>query len=683
MSLGGGIGAVVGGALGFFIGGPAGIFYGAAIGTSVGMMIDPLKPESANSQDPVKFEVTSNEIGKTIPDALGTVKLTGLFMFYGNEHADAQYQSVSGGKGGGGGDKQLTGYKYYMSFAEGLCKGPVDTLYTIYRDNDVVVWQGVVTRPASGGHATLSIADYGSIDFYFGTDDQVANSTAGGIVGSTYNTPFKGLCWAFFNDYYIGDYNRCPTFSFVMRRAPVLPFAALGVIDKYDYNPAHAIWYVLASMSGLPESWLSSSDFAAAATTLLNESRGVSILMDNQQTVLSWIENINNHVNGIVRYQNDGMFHPKLLRADYTPASLPGVTEAIYTDEPSVVRKSWIDTQNEIIAQYSQISGREPGVRAGNLYGIGVPVSNTTVVKGTTVGDIARIGADGDWVWADAMNGYYESHIMAIKSNGTLWAGGCNDSGQLGLGDGTTPSAMTQVGSDADWVKCYCLGYRSFAIKSDGTLYATGNNSYGNLGMGNATGLSSFTKVPVAAGWQKLCGSAGKWAFRTYALASDGSIWVSGVESQTFIPVTAASGFVAVDLSFSTGDSWGFVTDQGRLFINMTEILAGQNFSKLSGGDRHWHAIKQDGTLWSISMGLTVITRVGTATDWVDVSDNLNDLGGSSPGQTGSAYVKNSAGDLYRVDMSGNLTLLDDTMCWSLIAGPKSAGLRPFVGIAS
>ncbi len=680
MSLGGGIGAVLGGAIGFFIGGPAGIFYGAAIGMSVGMMIDPLKPESANTQDPVKFEVTSNEIGKTIPDALGTVKLTGLFMFYGNEHADAQYQSA-GGKGSGS-SQQLTGYKYYMSFAEGLCKGPVDTLYTIYRDNDVVVWHGVLNRPATGGHATLSIADYGSIDFYFGTDDQAANSTAAGIVGSVYNTPFKGLCWAFFNDYYIGDYNRCPTFSFVLRRTPGQSFSASQVIDKFDYNPAHAIWYVLSGMTGLPASWLSSADFAAAAATLLNESRGVSILMDNQQSALSWVSNINNHINGVVRYQNDGAFHPKLLRADYTATSLPEITESIYTDEPSFVRKSWIDTQNEIVAQYSKITGREPGVGAGNLYGIGVPVSDITVVKGTAVGNIVRIGSDGDWVWADAVNGYYESHIMAIKSDGTLWAGGQNNVGQLGLGDTTDRSTMTQVGSDADWVKCYCPGWRSFAIKADGTLYATGSNAYGNLGLGNTTNVSSFTKVPIASGWQKLCGSSENWAYRTYAMASDGSIWVSGVESQTFIPVTAASGFVAVDLSFSTEDSWGFVTDQGRLFINMTEILSGQKFAKISGGDRHWHAIKQDGTLWSISMGLTTITQVGTATNWTETSDCLNDLGGLSAGQTGSAYLKNTANALYRVDMYGNLTLLDGTMSWSLIAGPKSVGLTPFVGIA-
>ena len=82
-------------------------------------------------------------------------------------------------------------------------------------------------------------------------------------------------------------------------------------------------------------------------------------------------------------------------------------------------------------------------------------------------------------------------------------------------------------------------------------------------------------------------------------------------------------------------------------------------------------------------MGLTAITQVGTATNWVDVSDNLNDSGALGSYVTGSAYLKNAANALYHVDASGNLTLLDDTMSWSLIAGPKATGLTPFVGIAS
>ena len=363
MSTGSIIGATVGAVIGFFIGGPIGAVYGAGVGFSIGMMVDPIVPDisAVGTPDQQGLQIMTSEIGTPIFDVLGTVKCTGNLLWYGLERSVAQTQKTSGGgKGGGGGEEtQVTGYKYYMSWAMGLCLGKVNTLYAVYK-NDDLVWEGILDLPASGGEETITLSEnMGSAVLYFGTDDQVANAKMGAALEDpTLNPPYRGLCWAYFDDCYIGDYNRCPTMKFVMRKSPTCSFDSertFNDIQVYDYNPMHAIWYVLYNMTGLPESWLHDADFLAAATTIFKEYRGVSILFDRSQAAMSYLETINAHIDNILKYGIDAKFHPKLIRDDYTVGDLLTVNEDVLLDEPAFERKSWIDTINEVKVQYSEI----------------------------------------------------------------------------------------------------------------------------------------------------------------------------------------------------------------------------------------------------------------------------------------------------------------------------------------
>ena len=84
-------------------------------------------------------------------------------------------------------------------------------------------------------------------------------------------------------------------------------------------------------------------------------------------------------------------------------------------------------------------------------------------------------------VVAIAAGGY---HSLALKSDGTVWAWGCNDCGQLG--DGSTTNRLTPVPvSGLTGVVAIAGGdYHSLALKSDGTVWAWGYNGYGQLGDG-------------------------------------------------------------------------------------------------------------------------------------------------------------------------------------------------------
>jgi alpha-tubulin suppressor-like RCC1 family protein len=88
-------------------------------------------------------------------------------------------------------------------------------------------------------------------------------------------------------------------------------------------------------------------------------------------------------------------------------------------------------------------------------------------------------------VAAVSAGGEVSSHTMILKTDGSLWATGDNDSGQLG--DGTTTNRSTPVQVMSGVVAVFAGGIHSLILKADGSLWATGNNYYGQLGDGTTT----------------------------------------------------------------------------------------------------------------------------------------------------------------------------------------------------
>ena len=87
-------------------------------------------------------------------------------------------------------------------------------------------------------------------------------------------------------------------------------------------------------------------------------------------------------------------------------------------------------------------------------------------------------------------------HTLAIQKDGSLYAWGRNDYGQLGLGDTTSRNLPTRVGTARNWV-AVATGYlHSLALQADGTLWAWGDNAFGKLGLGDNSDRPSQTKVP-------------------------------------------------------------------------------------------------------------------------------------------------------------------------------------------
>jgi alpha-tubulin suppressor-like RCC1 family protein len=163
------------------------------------------------------------------------------------------------------------------------------------------------------------------------------------------------------------------------------------------------------------------------------------------------------------------------------------------------------------------------------------------------------------------------NHTVALKSDGTVWAWGWNNSGQLG--DGTTTDRLSPVAVPGltGFIAVSAGANHTAALKSDGTVWAWGDNTWGQLGDGTTTGRVSPAAVPGLAGIVEV--SAG--ADHTIALKSDGTVWAWGANTEGVL-----------------GD--GTTTDRPRPVAvpGLTGIVA------ISSDYYHVLALKSDGTVW-------------------------------------------------------------------------------------
>jgi alpha-tubulin suppressor-like RCC1 family protein len=260
-----------------------------------------------------------------------------------------------------------------------------------------------------------------------------------------------------------------------------------------------------------------------------------------------------------------------------------------------------------------------------------------------------------DAAWATVSAG--ADHTLALKDDGTLWAWGANQDGQLGLGETTaTVTRPTQVGADADWSAVASGRGFSLALKEDGTLWAWGANPNGQLGQGDGTSRRAPARVGRDGDWLAL--AAGR--NHAMALKKDGSLWGWGFngngqlgtgdtrarpaparvigDTTTWKAVSCGDGFTLAVSSAGALFGWGYngdgqlgVGDAGQRLVP-AQVGVRTTWTAVSCGSHHALCLRRDGTLWAfgwnglgqLGIGSTeerqAPAQVGADADWMTVS---------------------------------------------------------------
>ena len=88
--------------------------------------------------------------------------------------------------------------------------------------------------------------------------------------------------------------------------------------------------------------------------------------------------------------------------------------------------------------------------------------------------------------WTQIACGYY--HSIGLRDDGTLWAWGRNNEGQLGYGNNQSVSYPENVlGGGYSYISCSAGAYHSMGVRNDGKVYTWGLNANGQLGIGGTT----------------------------------------------------------------------------------------------------------------------------------------------------------------------------------------------------
>lgn len=271
--------------------------------------------------------------------------------------------------------------------------------------------------------------------------------------------------------------------------------------------------------------------------------------------------------------------------------------------------------------------------------------------------------ADSEWL--EVSGGL--RHTLVIRNDGTLWGCGDRSSGQLGFGDFDDDSnilSLVQIGTDTDWVHVLAQGDSSFGIKADGSLWSWGDGVSGQLGLPGIVGVNdctfTVTQVGTDTDWVAVAGAGQQGTQTTFALKSDGTIWVTGSNSAGKQGRGMNGPFEWPDLEeftqMGTDSDWAQIhrcwgqymialkTD-GSLWgwgANGSYQLGGVVGSEVKspsqiGSDEDWAwlapgpatiVIKTDGSMYSCGYGpgsclgngstsdQTTLTQVGTDSDW-------------------------------------------------------------------
>ncbi len=190
--------------------------------------------------------------------------------------------------------------------------------------------------------------------------------------------------------------------------------------------------------------------------------------------------------------------------------------------------------------------------------------------------------------------GYY--HTLILKKNGSLWAVGDNEYGQLGDGtvnDTSTPVAVRETTPDGDVTQPMAEvkqvsagGLHTIIVKENGDLWAVGNNGFGKLGDGSTDDKQFPVQVMIDADNPMTnVAQVSTGAHYTMILKENGDLWAVGQNDNGQL-----------------GDGQGRVGSKevNPVQVKTAEGAAMTGIAQVSAGLGHTMILKENGDLWAV-----------------------------------------------------------------------------------
>jgi len=207
------------------------------------------------------------------------------------------------------------------------------------------------------------------------------------------------------------------------------------------------------------------------------------------------------------------------------------------------------------------------------------------------------------------------SHVLALKSNNTLYAWGFNDKGQLGDGTSISRSSPVQIGNPSYTWNDISAGVNfSVGLRGDNLLFTWGLNSVGQLGDLNAGTTNRSSPIQIGtSSWTAI--SAG--GSHVVAIRSDKQLFVWGLNSvgqlglydyltrsspvqvstSSWLSVSAGNTHTTAITSDYRLFTWGDNT-VGTLGYN-TPVQTTYSWTSVAGNADYTVAIRNDGLLFA------------------------------------------------------------------------------------
>lgn len=248
-------------------------------------------------------------------------------------------------------------------------------------------------------------------------------------------------------------------------------------------------------------------------------------------------------------------------------------------------------------------------------------VSAASVASAVSVVSLAK-SASGDAARGTPAIAAGARHSLAIKADGSVWAWGSHERGQLGDGQRAALRPLQSTPVRVGGLTAVAVGAgaaHSVALTTSGSVFSWGANESGQLGTGTAS--TAETNRPVALGGSvPLFSEIAVGAHHTLALSAAGAVWAWGangdgqIGQSTAVPFDAqprqiiAGGVRAIAAGarhslalMENGEvyAWGRGVTGATAATSTPQKVAGlANVSAIAAGGEHSLALK-DGGIWA------------------------------------------------------------------------------------